>query len=175
MGPNPLPSGDSQVIPLEVKALQQFLQRNPWAGLARNSSELHELVASDRLAIVLGAELDTPAAVLGVRNWNGTLAEARVVLAKNLQRLYDLGVRHLFGIHLVDSDFGGSALYSSMFDYNNYWLRKRWFNISNGWEMGARFRMDLDKQTSEFLLRILNRMPKAPFPQLKPPYSTING
>jgi microsomal dipeptidase-like Zn-dependent dipeptidase len=40
--------------------------------------------------------------------------------AAMVQRYYDMGVRAVFPVHVIDNAFGGTALYSSLFEFNNY-------------------------------------------------------
>ena len=176
IGSNPLPSTDPEIIPIEIKALNAFLNySSSWAGIAHNASELHSLVQQGKLAVVLGAELDSPDEVLGVKNYTGPPEGARPIIQSRLKSLYDSGLRHLFGIHLINSRFGGSGVYSSQFNYNNYYTNGEFFNLTNGWDEGIRYRMDLDETTAEFLIRIVAGLPKPSYPNLEPPFSHMNA
>ena len=44
---------------------------------------------------------------------------------------YGLGVRHVFPVHNADNEFGGSALYNKIFDFNNKFVNDQYFSVTS--------------------------------------------
>jgi len=57
-----------------------------------------------------------------------------------LNHLYnDLGIRHLFPIHLTNNVFGGPALYNDLFNLDNFFLHGTYFQVEDGSPLGFQF------------------------------------
>jgi len=103
---------DMNVAALQLKAAWGF-QRDidllcggpgkGWYRIVRSAPEARQVMAQGKLAVILGLELDEPFELVGQQ---GTEGEARRLLAK----FVDLGVRHIFPIHLKDNVVGGASL-----------------------------------------------------------------
>src|SRR5713101_1070282 len=62
-----------------------------------------------------------------------------------LHHLYhDLGVRHLFPIHLANNAFGGAAVYNDLFNVINCFLRGDYFEVEDGSNSNVQFRLGDD-------------------------------
>lgn len=145
VGKNPLPSDDASVIPLGMAVLRNFVANNSaWSEIATSSSHASSIISRGKLAIVPGIEVDEPDTILGVKHWNGTLELAQQKIRSALDFLYTNGVRHFFGVHILDTSFGGSAVNNALFDLNNYWVNGAFMNLTNGFANGYRYRQDLD-------------------------------
>src|SRR4051795_11284798 len=83
-----------------------------------DGQQARQAVAQGKLAVMLGVEVDTPR---GCRSDVDCSAQA----ASIVQRYYDLGVRSVFPVHVIDNAFGGTALYSSLFEFNNYFINSQ--------------------------------------------------
>jgi microsomal dipeptidase-like Zn-dependent dipeptidase len=83
-----------------------------WMAIARTPAEARQIIAGNRLALVLGVEMDT-------------LTQAQIL---DLQRTH--GVRLVTPIHLADNTFGGAALYEDSFNTNNFFLNGRFFDLA---------------------------------------------
>lgn len=101
------------------------------------AARMREVVASGRLAVIIGIEMDnignfySPAERRGgeVYNPNPTETDVRV----EIDRLYDLGVRYIFPVHIVNNVFGGAAVYgaeeSLLFNLSNFYITGRTFSV----------------------------------------------
>lgn len=76
-------------------------QNSDWMQIAYSAAEARSIVAADKLALVLSLEIDS-------------LTEVQV-----LQLVDSYGVRHVIPVHLIDNDFGGTAVYSDAFNVVN--------------------------------------------------------
>src|SRR5262245_58981975 len=83
-------------------------------GLARSSAELQSIVEGGKLAVVLGVEIDN----IGDFNMTGGVTEQ--IVDNEIARLYDQGVGYIFPIHLTDNVFGDTAIYTSLFNAENF-------------------------------------------------------
>jgi hypothetical protein len=112
------------VIAVQIEALQRMLdaveqREGGWMRLARRPAEAEQIIGTNKLAIVLGVEVDTLfgcAAEGDVRCQSATYEPA-------LDRLYTAGVRQIIPIHLIDNGFGGAAIYDDHMNVNQLYLR----------------------------------------------------
>jgi microsomal dipeptidase-like Zn-dependent dipeptidase len=74
----------------------QFGEGQGWYRIVRTPAEARQVIASGRLAVVLGIETVHPP---GATDLDGLIW------------LHDLGVRHIFPIHQSDNDFGGASYF----------------------------------------------------------------
>jgi microsomal dipeptidase-like Zn-dependent dipeptidase len=95
-----------------------------WFKIVLTPQEAEDAIRAGRMAVVLGIEVD---ALFGCKN-AGDCTD--VYVRQQVQHYYDLGVRHVFPIHLHDNAYGGTAIY--------YWL----WPIANVVAIGEM--MDLD-------------------------------
>ncbi|MBB6048511.1 membrane dipeptidase [Armatimonas rosea] len=109
---------DWDAINAQLTELEALARRNSsWMGIAKTPAEARRLIEQNKLALVLGVEVDS----LGNLSKKTNPTEADVL--DELNTLYQRGVRHIFPIHLADNDLGGSALYNMIFDLNHFALR----------------------------------------------------
>jgi microsomal dipeptidase-like Zn-dependent dipeptidase len=74
-----------------------------WYRIVRTPAEARAVIASGRLAVVLGIEVDS---VFDGRIGAGTTA---ATVRDAVDRYYDKGVRHVLPCHFTDNAFGGAA------------------------------------------------------------------
>lgn len=120
-GPNDLPDDDKASGDLQIQQIQAFVARHSdFMQIAQSSADIQSIVSQNKLAVVVGVELDD------IGNY-GVIAPHRPAtatageLTAEVDRLYAEGVRYIFPVHLVDNAIGGSAVYNSLFDYANEW------------------------------------------------------
>ncbi len=84
-----------------------------WYRIAYSATEARHIINSGKMAVILGVEVDDL--------FNCSLASActEQFVRERLNHYYNMGVRHLFPVHVFDNAFGGTALYSSLFDVGN--------------------------------------------------------
>src|SRR5213594_146819 len=99
---------DMQSSDLQIVEMQAFVNRHPdLMEVALGSADVYRIVQSNRIAVVLGVEIDN------IGNFNqlpqGALNET--IIQSEILRLYNQGVRYIFPIHLVDNVFGDTAIF----------------------------------------------------------------
>jgi hypothetical protein len=122
-----LHSGDMQVA--EIKA---FVARHPdFMEVAYTSADLERIARSNRIAIVLGVELDNIGNLLDLNNVPpaGQDAIKRAAIPGAIQHLYDEGVRYVLPIHVIDNLFGGTAVYQPIFNLADYRENKHYWAL----------------------------------------------
>jgi microsomal dipeptidase-like Zn-dependent dipeptidase len=118
------PCEDDGVIAVQIEAMQRMLdaiekREGGWMRLATSSREAEEIIRSNKLALVLGVEVDT---LFGCGSEGDVRCQAEVYAAE-LDRLYAAGVRQIIPIHLIDNGFGGAAIYDDHMNVNQLVLR----------------------------------------------------
>ena len=118
------PCEDEGVIAVQIEAMQRMVdaiekREGGWMRLAHSSREAAEIIGENRLALVLGVEVDT---LFGCGD-EGDVRCKSESYAGELDRLYAAGVRHIIPIHLIDNGFGGAAIYDDHMNVNQLYLR----------------------------------------------------
>ena len=84
-----------------------------WYRIVTSAAQARQVMSQGKLAVVLGIEVDS---LFDCQR--GFCTEADV--DAELQRYYDLGVRHAYPIHLFNNDFGGTTHYFDAFNVANF-------------------------------------------------------
>ncbi|HET6667817.1 MAG TPA: membrane dipeptidase [Intrasporangium sp.] len=101
------------------------LNGSGWYRIAYSSVEAREIIASGRLAVVLGIEVPS------LFDCKPTTACTAGHVQDRLDHYYDLGVRHVLPVHNADNAFAGTALYNEIFAANNRIITGQWWDIEN--------------------------------------------
>jgi microsomal dipeptidase-like Zn-dependent dipeptidase len=115
----------------EMKAL--FSRHADFVEIAYSSADLRRIVNAGKLAVVLGIEVDnignfySPADPKGA-SYNPNPTDQQI--KAEIDRLYNMGVRYIFPIHLTNNIFGGTAIYVNE------------FNIANKYNTGSAFTVE---------------------------------
>jgi microsomal dipeptidase-like Zn-dependent dipeptidase len=109
-------AGDAQIAAIkEMISGQQFME------LALTPSDVRQVIASGKLAVVIGVELDCIGNFYSP-NKDSNLGNSMQPnppdddIRAEVSRLFASGVRYFFPVHLVDNLFGGAALYEMIFN-----------------------------------------------------------
>ncbi|MBK8254327.1 MAG: membrane dipeptidase [Polyangiaceae bacterium] len=150
-----LPIDDDLVIDLQLDAAWQFV-RGPakdWADIATTPAEARRIIASGKMAIVLGVETDTFGGFSSPERIQAMLRDDPTVFQTALKKLYDRGVRHLVPIHLTDNAFGGAAVFVRKFHSVTKRVAGQPFKLQNGFlSSGVRYRLDKDIDGETWIL-----------------------
>ena len=152
-----LPHDDKSAILAQVngmKAMAAFVEAQSggpgkgWLEIVYSPEQARQVIAENRLAIILGIEVDS----LG--NWRSVadldtacqynLEKARQLIAEELDWLYDLGVRQITPIHLSNNAFGGTAIYLRLLEAVTIFLTDERWVVEDAWQTGVRYRLDSD-------------------------------
>jgi microsomal dipeptidase-like Zn-dependent dipeptidase len=125
-----MPAVDRQIQ--AAKNLEDYVDRRDdgmrnnsgWYRIAYTSGQARSLIASGKLAVILGTEVPS---LFGCKPGQCDAA----FVQSQLDHYYNLGVRHVFPVHNTDNAFGGTALYNDMFAFNNRLITGSWWQIEN--------------------------------------------
>jgi microsomal dipeptidase-like Zn-dependent dipeptidase len=81
--------------------------------IVKTAAEARDAINKGKLAVVLGAEVDTPWRCRRDGNCDDDGVKAEV------QKYYDMGIRVVYPVHIMDNQFGGAALYDGLFEVAN--------------------------------------------------------
>jgi hypothetical protein len=108
------PTDDTGSAILQIQEIISFVNRhNNFMEVAYSSTDLRRIVSSGRLAVVVGVEIDN------IGNFNNVPNLSNQMIVNEIDRLYRMGVRYVFPIHVLDNKFGGTAVYKNAFNYSN--------------------------------------------------------
>lgn len=132
--PGVVPTRDPEVIRRHTRYMTELARANSsWMEIVLSPSHARRVIAEGKLAIVLGAEVDSWGDcdnVTTVIREGGdntppmTTRCDRSRLPGELRALIDIGQRKINPIHLADNAFGGHAVYSDLFNSGNQWLNR---------------------------------------------------
>lgn len=143
-------SSDVQVADVKAWALRP--ENRTWVEVAFTPADARRIIGSNKLAIVIGIELDSlgnfvpnnyfrePGAVVMPAN----ATEQRRLIAAELDRLYDQGVRQIGPFHYVSGVWGGTAMSQRFFNDINRKITGVNVDVVSGDAEGIRYRLDMD-------------------------------
>jgi microsomal dipeptidase-like Zn-dependent dipeptidase len=148
---------DLRAIEDQIRAMREVVQfvdnqsggpGRGWLEIATTPQEARRIIGQNKLAVILGIEVDS------FGNWRtpedlhsasgGDLARARAIIRAELQRLYGLGVRQVYPIHLTDNAFGGAAIYHRTFDALNLFVTGHHYTTESDATNTVSYRIEQD-------------------------------
>jgi microsomal dipeptidase-like Zn-dependent dipeptidase len=114
-GPGDGPSDDMSSSDLQIREIKALVSRHSdWMAIADSAENLKKIVEQNKLAIVLGMEVDN------IGDFNKKPGLSQDDIRREIARLYDdEGVRYVFPVHLIDNSFGTTAAYLDLFNLSN--------------------------------------------------------
>jgi microsomal dipeptidase-like Zn-dependent dipeptidase len=145
-----VPYDDKTAVETQIAAMKTLVSNHSdWMGIAYSPADARSLIQQNKLAIILGVEVDS----LG--NWKDANTVTQDDVVSYLDHLYnDLGIRHLFPIHLTNNVFGGPAIYNDLFNLDNFFLHGNYFEVEDGSPLGFQFRLEVDPGAGVDLARV---------------------
>lgn len=158
-GDKGFPTDDLGSVEVQIRELKDFVARHPdFMEVALTPADLERIVRSNRLAVVLGVEVDN-IANLGIQATHDPARPNLLTVPRQedirsaISHLQVIGVRYVFPVHLTDNAFGGTAVYESMFNYANAFETGRYWNLECTDNNHYKFEPQNDIATS--ILRVL--------------------
>lgn len=134
------PYDDLRSMNNQIRELIAFIGRHRAVmDTVTTSSRMRDVVSSGRLAVIIGLEMDNIGNFYNpnekrsgeVYTPNPTEAQVR----QEIDRLFALGVRYIFPVHIVNNVFGGAGVYGDGFE-------ALMFNLSNYYNTGSPFHVE---------------------------------
>jgi microsomal dipeptidase-like Zn-dependent dipeptidase len=138
------PYDDKTIGDSQLKEMKRLVARHKdFMEIAYSSADLRRIVSQDKLAIILGSEVDD----IGNFAWSKKEPSRGEVKAE-IDRLYKQGIRYVFPVHVIDNYFGGTAMYEGEFPRASKYHFGQWPKIicadksdgitnrfTNGWDV----------------------------------------
>lgn len=142
-GPDVTRYNDNTVVDRQIQAIKEMVaNHSDWMEIAYSPADARRIIHSNKLAVVLGVEVDALGNCIHESDCNEAQVDAY------LQHLYNQGVRQITPVHLTDNAFGSAAIYSDLFSVLNRFLRgeigrreNMYFEIACGSATGVQFRL----------------------------------
>ena len=132
------PFDDKASADLQLEEIKSFVARhNDFMEVANTPEDMRRIIRSNKMAIIIGMEVDN----IGNFNYNNVTVNDATVRAE-IDRLYDKGVRYIFPIHLVNNKFGGSAIYSLLFNFSNRYTNSQPLRLGDPIAPGLMFNVE---------------------------------
>lgn len=144
------PYDDVTAVETQIAAMKALVANHAdWMQIAYSSADARSIIQQNKLAIVLGVEVDS------IGGWKDASTLTQAEILAYLNHLYhDLGVRHLFPVHMANNVFSGSAIYNDVFNLVNYFLHGNYLQVEDGSPLGYQFRLEVDPGAAGYLARI---------------------
>lgn len=114
-GPGDGPMDDKGSARLQIDETKAFVGRHlDFMEVAYCPKDLREIVRADKIAVVLGVEIDA------IGNFHKGTNPSLQMLRDEILYLHGNGVRYIFPIHVIDNKLGGAAVYKGAFNFSNY-------------------------------------------------------
>lgn len=118
----PGPDDDETVMMNLIQGIKDLVAHSTFMEIALTPQDARRIVAKGKLAVILGTEMDNignfyqPADHYKA-NFNPTPSNEQI--QAELDKLWDLGLRYIFPVHLMNTVFGGTAFIMSTLDVAN--------------------------------------------------------
>jgi len=124
-GPGDGPTNDKASADLQIDEMKTFVARhNDFMEIALTAADLRRIVAANKMAVILGAEIDH---IGDFNKYPKPVPDAAIIA--EIKRLYNNGVRYLFPVHVLDNAFGQTAAYEDLFNYSDKRESGQWWNL----------------------------------------------
>lgn len=116
------PGTERAILEAQVCAVRQLAKMNDdWMQIAYTPDEARDIIGRGKLALVLGIEMDGIGRIDGMDS-----------LEKEVQYLWDLGIRQVFPVHGPDGRLGGAALFEPAYNTLTDLLNRGKLNLHIG-------------------------------------------
>lgn len=128
-GPGPI--DDLTVGDHQIQAMKEFAARHDdFMEIAYDPFQLRDIVRRNKLAVILGSELDDIGNLVrneNVQAWIPQGASSLDAYSKHavtvaIQHMYTNGIRYIFPVHLVNNKFGGTPIANAMLNIANRFM-----------------------------------------------------
>ncbi|MBS1683504.1 MAG: membrane dipeptidase [Bacteroidetes bacterium] len=128
------PYDDEQVLLDCVQGIKDLVAHSDFMEVAYAPGDVRRIVAGGKLAVIIGSEMDnignfySPQDHYGKATFAPAPTEAQI--QAELDKLYALGVRYIFPVHLNNTVFGGTAVFNKT------------LNVANKFATGSEWKME---------------------------------
>ena len=116
------PQDDEQVLLNCIQGIKDLVEHSSFMEIALTPSDVRRIVANGKLAVILGSEMDNIGNFYSPQDHYKADFNAipnNKQIQGELDKLWDLGIRYIFPVHLNNTVFGGSAIMISTLNVAN--------------------------------------------------------
>jgi microsomal dipeptidase-like Zn-dependent dipeptidase len=116
---NPVDARDEVAVPAQIEGMKAFAQQcSDWMQIVYTPADARAAIAAGKLAVILAVEVDSPCGSQYRRpgDLDPSLVDAIV------EKYFQMGVRLINPVHLVDNALGGTAIFDDRFNLSNHYL-----------------------------------------------------
>jgi microsomal dipeptidase-like Zn-dependent dipeptidase len=131
-GPGDGPTDAIASAKLQIAEIKTFVANHQdFMEIAYTPADTRRIIAANKMAIVLGVEIDDFGNFAKIPQFDAQPATARAaVIRAKVQDLYNKdGVRYIFPVHVLDNAIGGTAVYENLFNYANRREQGNWWKL----------------------------------------------
>ncbi len=133
------PFDDKTVADEQIAEMKLFVSRhNDFMEVAYSPTDMRRIVNEGKLAVILGMEIDK----IGNFGKAGVTTNESTVRAE-IKRLYNNGIRYAFPVHLINNSFGGTAVYSMLFNFANKHANGSHFGVKHSTDPNIKYSADV--------------------------------
>ncbi len=143
MGPSDRNGDDVSSANIQIEQIQAMVERNDFMEIALSPQDLRRIVSEDKLAIILGLEIDNIGNFHLFPNLDPNVVNdlSRTLIRVELERLHAQGIRYLFPVHVLDNPFGGTAIYQELFNMSNFHQTGSFWDVGCAMDSTITFRL----------------------------------
>jgi microsomal dipeptidase-like Zn-dependent dipeptidase len=116
------PQDDGQVLINCIQGIKDLVAHSTFMEIALTPADVRRIVTAGKLAVILGTEMDNIGNFYSPQdNYHAafTPAPTHAQLQAELDKLWDMGLRYIFPVHLTNTVFGGTAIAISTLNVAN--------------------------------------------------------
>ncbi|MDP1825936.1 MAG: membrane dipeptidase [Archangium sp.] len=135
----PVAVDDATALEVQVGAAKRFFNEGPgsdFAAIAYTAADARRIIASGKLAIVLGLEVESPGNFMHESQLG---ADPRSPVDALVKTLWEAGVRHVIPIHLQRNAFGHPAVFNPTLNGMNFAATRDFYATTDAFDGGVRF------------------------------------
>lgn len=154
------PNDDLRSMNTQIQKLKEFVGRHTdFMEIAYSPGDLRRIVGQNKLAVVIGTEMDNIGNFYSPADPKGGAFQpnpSESEISREIDRLYSLGVRYIFPIHVTNNVFGGTALYEDGFNVANKYNTGSAFSpqVVDSASSGISFKLKAPYQAIDFFGRL---------------------
>jgi microsomal dipeptidase-like Zn-dependent dipeptidase len=122
---NSMPGVDAQLA--AARDFERWLDSQPgggWFKIVLDPDQAEAVIRSGKLAVVLGIEADS---LFQCKTTSTCTADS---VARDVDKYFALGVRHIFPTHDFDTAFSGTAVWMDMLNVGNRVIDGQWYDVA---------------------------------------------
>ncbi len=120
---NPVDARDEVSVPAQIQFMKDFAQQcSAWMQIAYTPADARAAIAAGKLAVILAVEVDSVCGSAYRRPGDLDPSQVDAIVEKYFQ----MGVRLINPLHLVDNALGGTAIFDDRFNLSNHYLISRY-------------------------------------------------